>query len=301
VGLNEQVSGPSEMKAALMDQLQRCMFDYNLFTLWKVINPYRQMKIMQNSRAMHNFLVPRIQERIGQSAATNPTGIKTIIDLAMKTFNEEVEQEGVQKVPDKAFIKIVVAQLIMFMFAGHDTTATTLCWILHTLQKHPTEMARVRSEHDSVFGKDLSKAVEQLRTTPHLLNSLPYTMAVIKETLRLFPSVGSIREGSPDISFTVPGFKASFPTEGFMVWDGIRAAMRAEHIWQQPNDFLPDRWLVDAEHSLHPVKNAWRPFGTGPRVCIGQELAITEIKLVLVLVLRELDIDCAWSEWDLLR
>ncbi|MCJ1383277.1 hypothetical protein MMC17_006390 [Xylographa soralifera] len=56
--------------------------------------------------------------------------------------------------------------------------------------------------------------------------------------------------------------------------------------WQRAGEFLPDRWLVPPDDPLHPVKGAWRPFEHGPRNCIGQELTILEMKVVLVMTLR---------------
>jgi cytochrome P450 len=299
VRLNEQTNGPSALHTALLDQLSLCMFDYNIFTFPKMISPRRHWKMAQNTKIMNDFLMPGVQARLG--AAKEKAGTKTVVDLAVKTFNEEAVAEGKGAVPDKDFIDVVIAQLKIFIFAGHDTTATTICWVLHSLAKNPEVLAKVRAEHDSVFGSDYLAVLEQLQKSPHLLNQLPYTLAVIKESLRLFPSPGSIRDGTKKFAFTVSGSGVPYPTEGFMVWDGIRATMRWDEVWVKAKEFIPERWLVGPDDELYPKKNAWRPFGLGPRNCIGQELALTEIKMVVALVVREMDIDCAWDEWDALK
>jgi len=86
-----------------------------------------------------------------------------------------------------------------------------------------------------------------------------------------------------------------------MIWDGIQAVMRRERLWVRPLDFLPERWLASPGDPLYPEKYAWHPFGLGPRSCIGRELALVEIKAVLALVVRDLDIDCVWEGWDAQR
>ncbi|KAG7151586.1 sterigmatocystin biosynthesis monooxygenase stcS like protein [Verticillium longisporum] len=188
----------------------------------------------------------------------------------------------------------------MFLFAGHDTTATAICWLLYSIAKYPQVAERIRGEHISVFGTTTHATREKIRQAPHLLNSLPYTLAVIKETFRIFPGPGGIRNGSADFFMTDPINGMRFPTDGFMIWDGIRSKAQAEEQWHRADEFLPERWLVtNQEDALCPGKDSWRVFGLGPRHCIGQELALMELKLVVALVIREMDVECAWEKWDI--
>ena len=64
----------------------------------------------------------------------------------------------------------------------------------------------------------------------------------------------------------------------------------------QPEDFLPQRWLVPEEHPLYPPKNVWRPFERELRNRIGQEVALTESKVMLVLTIREFDVRDPYEE-----
>ena len=190
-----------------------------------------------------------------------------------------------------------MSQIKLFIFGGHDTTATTICYLLLLLSRNPSALQKLREEHDSIFGPDPAQTVSLLTSQPHLLNRLPYTLAVIKETLRLFPVVTSPRAGRTGFLLTDSDGQR-YPTEHCLVWSNHHGLHNNPLFWPRVEDFLPERFLVDEGHPLHPLKHAWRPFEAGPRNCIGQELAITELKLVLVTLARELDIKDAYDEWD---
>ena len=299
VRLAEQTRGPGPLQQAMVDQLSQGVFESNIWTLPKRLSPIRWWRIARNTKTMRDALLPSIYSRL-ESSVTTGSPSKTIVDLAVQEFLQEYPVKRSHLEVDGAFIDTVIAQLKIFVFAGHDVTSTTICWAIHCLAKFPLEAAKMRAEHDAVLGIDLEDAVPKIRASPHLLNQLPYTLAFIKETLRLFPGVGPVRGGVPGFKFDVPGAEP-YPTKGFMILDAIRATSRAEHIWVRANEFLPERFLVGPDDPLYPTKNAWHPFGLGPRSCIGQELALTEVKVVLALVARELEIDCAWDKWDALR
>jgi cytochrome P450 len=301
VRLGEQADGPGLLQRALVDQISQGVFERNLWTLPRRLSPIRWWRVTRNTKTMREALLPSIYSRLESSVSTvKLSKSKTIVDLAVQEFLQEDASKAKQLKVDGSFIDTVLAQLKIFIFAGHDVTSTTICWTIHCLAKYPLEAAKMRAEHDDVLGADLEDVVPRIQASPYLLNQLPYTLAFIKETLRLFPGVGAVRGGTADFMFDVPG-AAPHPTKGFMILDAIRATSYAEHIWVRPKEFLPERFLVGPGHPLYPPKNAWHPFGMGPRSCIGQELALTEVKVVLALVARELEIDCAWDKWDNLK
>ncbi|KAK5653297.1 hypothetical protein OQA88_8988 [Cercophora sp. LCS_1] len=277
VRLGEQSpSGPTEFARAMLDQATHGIFEDNIFTLWRKISPARQYRMWRNTRIMRGFLEPLIQKRDGRGTA--------VVDLAVREVGEDEKGE-------KEFMDTVVSQLKLFVFAGLDTTSTALCWVLHALGFHQGVGDKVREEVAREIGGGV---VEKLRDRPHLLGRLAYTGAVVKETLRFWPSMGVVRDGTGGFEFKGEDGRV-YPGDGFMIWDGVRAAMRSEELWVRPNEFLPERWLVGPEHELYPVKNAWRAFGLGGRGCIGQELATVEMKLVVVLVCQAVEMECAWE------
>ncbi|RYP38347.1 hypothetical protein DL767_002587 [Monosporascus sp. MG133] len=199
---------------------------------------------------------------------------------------------------DESFVEILISNLKSFMFAGHDTMASTTCFIVKCLGENHDSLTKLRAEHDSVFGNDVDSATSLLQRSPHLLHSLPYTLAVIKETLRLYPLASTMREGRRNFYLTVPGSPIRYPTEGTGIWLSAHGLHASSDYWPDPSKFLPERWLVGEGHPLRPVKDAWVPFSAGPRNCIGMELALAQLKLVTIFTVRTFDIEQAWGDWD---
>lgn len=289
------------------------MFRINIFTVVAYYNPWRHFKLWWNYRTLTQKLIPPIQRRLSELQEDNTIPRKALIDLIVQELEEEVTEErgsNGEKRQDPmelvhGSLDVVVGQLNMFMLAGFETTSSAISWVFRLLCKHPAVLARVRQEHDEILGPDPWGAADALKEKPQLANMLPYTHAVVRESMRVHTSVGSLRLGDPDFSLAAPpgsgpGFEGKkLPTGGFTLWDAVSAIHRDPEIWHRADEFLPERFLVtDTDDPLYPPPNAWRSFAAGPRNCIGQRLALAEIKLVMILVVRCFDIDCTWDGWD---
>jgi cytochrome P450 len=158
-------------------------------------------------------------------------------------------------------------------------------------------LEKLREEHDKVLGRDPSTVASQLAQNPRLVNDLPYTLAVIKEVLRLFPPAGTTRAGKPGVSVTDDAGN-SLPTDDAILWILHVEMHHSPSYWVRPDEFLPERWLVPSGHELHPQPGAWRPFELGPRNCIGQALVLIEFRVILACLVREFDIAPAYDELD---
>lgn len=217
------------------------------------------------NRVLKNAITPYIQE--AYSAYTKSDGPKTIVGLAVKRYAET----GQPIPPD--YLDKIVKNIKMFLFAGHDTTSSTIAMVMYILSRNPDKLALLRAEHDEVFGTDPVLANEAVRSDYTILNRLPYTSAVVKEVLRMLPPLGGgIRESSsPDFMLTHPETGTRFPTYGFMIHAAAAHIGRDPTYWTQPDNFIPERWLVrDQKDPLYPPKYGWQPFSLGPRACIGQ-------------------------------
>ncbi|KAE8143702.1 cytochrome P450 [Aspergillus pseudotamarii] len=303
-----QQTGPrSPITIALLDTISRMFFYVNIFNFLSYINPWRHFKLWLNYRTLLNCLSPFLKERIFEIQKNSQVTNKTLVDLLVKSMEEEKGPDGAgtDLSTNTEFLETAIGQITTFLFAGHDTTASTICWLFRLLEQHPDVLAKLRAEHDVVLGPDPTQAVAALRANPQLLNTLTYTNAVLKESARVHTNVGTMRRGEPGFFLVGPPGSGPecegkhMPTDGFVVWDGNFAIHRSPDVWPRPNEFIPERFLVTDENDpLHPPKNAWRFFELGPRGCIGQHLATVEIKLVLALVARRFDVECAWDEWD---
>ncbi|OAX78791.1 hypothetical protein ACJ72_06897 [Emergomyces africanus] len=282
--------GPGPLLTALRNLISRVRLK-NIKTLLVRLTPEFKRFVSHNSATMRNILLPQIQTRFSDNLESKNQ--KTVIDLAIKDF----KKRGQQLTPE--FIDITISNLKMFLFAGHDTTAQTICWLLHEIYKRPDILQSLRSEHDKVLGPDSKSAYKALQESPHLVNELHYTSAVIKESLRIHPLADTFRQGSANFTFLLDGMQ--YPTYECLIQTNTSMTHTHPELWPRPTEFIPDRFLVPEGHALHPVKNAWRPFEMGSMNCIGQELAVLELKLVLVFTIQELEFDFDYEQWDVVQ
>lgn len=236
------------------------------------------------------------QNRLGDAIETKDNEYETVMKLALEKFLDEQPESYNPRSMDPEFQRFAISQMKVFILAGHDTTSATLCYIFCLLSRNPSALDRVRAEHNEVFGADFTTASAKIRENPHSLYRLPFTLAVIKETLRLFPVATGAREG--EAGFFLSHDEYQYPTEGFTLWCTHQAMHREPLYWLQPDSFVPERWMVSSDDPLHPIKEAWRPFEWGPRNCIGQELALLEIKIVMVMSLRRFNITASYDMCD---
>lgn len=266
-----------------------------------LINPMRYFHMWNNRRIMDKYIDRDLDNRY--STMQEATKSKTVIDLALSGYkSEDSPRSDHAGQLDAVFRKYAQSQMKVFIFAGHDTTSTTICYAWLLLSRNPKVMAKLRAEHDAVLGPDREKAASTLSGDPALLNQLTYTLAVIKETLRVFPVVSSPRGGMRD--FLLTNSKGQqFPTEHCLVWAVHHGLHHNPLWWPRADEFIPERFMGDQDRpdELRPLKNAWRPFEIGPRACIATELVMTESKIVLALTARDFDMKEAFDEWDRLN
>lgn len=166
-------------------------------------------------------------------------------------------------------------ELIVFLIAGHDTTATTLTYALWTLGHHRDMQNKVRAEVARVGDREL---------TPEDVPGLQYTRQVLHEALRLCPPGAAIgRTATHDIE--VDGYRIE---AGTMLIVGVYALHRDQALWDRPLDFDPDRFSPEKSKG----RDRWQylPFGAGPRSCIGDHFAMLEATLALATIVRSREI-----------
>lgn len=296
--LHEQINTQgSPLKQALISQIRLMSKVLGVNRILGIKRwPWEAWTRARNNEALRKALLGRVEAVIKSPRLSDAVSEKkTILNIALSRTLAETGGET----PDQQSVDAILANLKLFLFAGHDTTSSTICWMFKLLQDNSDCLSRLRAELDGVLGEDANQAASLLRESPQLLNNLAYTNGVVKEALRFYPLASTVRQGEKDLFLTVAGSDMRYPTEGAAIHDVPSVIQLDEHVWPRANEFLPERWMVAQGHPLHPNKDAWRPFSMGPRNCIGQELAMVEIKLVAALVCREFDIHEAWDKWDL--
>ncbi|KAI9818467.1 MAG: hypothetical protein M1827_000526 [Pycnora praestabilis] len=258
--------------------------------------PHRIVAHWWYGRTMDEYIGRVLDERFASRREGKVhSAQKHVIDLALETYHEEQQQKGQEKDDirtwnvDGTFRKFAIDNFKTFVFAGHDTTSSTICYIYHLLGQHPEALMRVRQEHDEVFGTNLDQAPLLMKEDPYLLNKLPYSLAIIKEVLRLHPAATTIRNGQDDFVFTHSNIPC--PTAGQIVWVNQHTINRRADLYPSPHTFSPSRFMPPAT----VPKDVWRAFEKGPRNCIGQELSLLEMKIIMVLTLRRFE---AWSVFE---
>lgn len=257
-----------------------------------------------NARQMVRYISCELDTRFKsnrtKNVMTKEGRSKTIIDLALENYLSQKMQDQSVIGMDATFKNFATCQMRTFIFAGHDSTSSTLCYAFHLLSTHPSTRHLLIAEHNRILGPGLKQAALRITEEPRLLYQLSYTVAVIKETLRLYPPASSPRSGEPGV-FIYGDDGRQYPTDGFLVWSNHLAIHRDSSCWPEPDNFLPERWLAEKGDRLYPIKGAWRAFEFGPRNCIGQELAMLELKMVLAMTTREFEIKSSYEEWDVLK
>ncbi len=165
-------------------------------------------------------------------------------------------------------------QVMTLLFAGHDTTTSTIAFLFHELDRNPHERALLEAERDAVLGDRHATAAELMG------GALPRLDLALDETLRLFPPawIGPRRSVS---AFDVAGVHvpAGAPVN-YCSW----ASHRLPDVWDEPEAFRPDRFAPEARRAI--PKGAYVPFGGGSRTCIGMRFGQLEVKAIAAAILR---------------
>jgi cytochrome P450 len=216
---------------------------------------------MRRYRKLEADLNRVIGEMIAERRATGVTG-NDLLSLLLRA-REDGTGMGNEQVRDEA--------LTLFL-AGHETTAIALTWTWWLLSRNPEADARLHAELEAVMG-------ERVPTVEDVPN-LPYTRAVVSESLRLRPPVWAMGRTA------VAEHRANGHTikPGSIVVVAPWLLHHDERWWPEPLTFSPERWLGD-EQGRRP-RYAFLPFGGGPRVCIGEPFARLEAAMIVASIGR---------------
>ena len=189
-----------------------------------------------------------------------------LLSMLLMAKSESGEQMTDQELRDES---------MTLFFAGHDTTAFTLVWTWYLLAKNPRVKDKLDEELNRVLG-GRSPVVDDLPT-------LPYLGMVVRESMRILPSVWSFMR-SPVRDVEIGGYTLEKGSNIFIVtW----IPHRDPRWYDDPEVFVPERWEGKLEKEI--PRGAYLPFSHGPRVCIGKAFALMEARLVLATMAQRID------------
>ncbi|MCE5289251.1 MAG: cytochrome P450 [Nocardiaceae bacterium] len=293
---DDEVDVPADMTRLTLDTIALCGFDYRFNSFYRdtqhpfieamvrtlatsqaraqqlpiqsKLNFRAQRQLEKDDAYMNNLVDRLIAERRAEGAAGKSD------DLLGRMINGVDKATG-EKLPDDN----IRAQCITFLIAGHETTSGLLSFAIYYLLKNPQFMRKAREEVDKVFGTTAEPTFEQV-------HRLIYVRQVLSEALRLWPTApGFTRAPFED---TVIGGKWAIPKGTPLV---VLTPMlhRDKSVWgPDAEEFNPDHMAAERMAAISP--NAYKPFGTGQRACIGRQFAMQEAVLVLGMLLQRFEL-----------
>ncbi|KAK9505903.1 hypothetical protein O3M35_009871 [Rhynocoris fuscipes] len=241
-------------------------------------------QFQKNLSLLHNFTEKIIKERkISYKMEENITSDceeeSVYFSKKRKAFLDSLLELD-KKYPNLFTDLDIREEVDTFMFEGHDTTSAAIVFALFLLANHPDVQEKAYQEQFSIFG------ISDRAATRNDLQEMHYLEMVIKETLRLYPSVPYIsRILTQDLLLS----------DNTLLPEGINTSIipvmvhRNPTYFPDPEKFDPERFTQENCRNRHPF--AYIPFSAGPRNCIGQKFAMMELKVVLSTVIRFLKIE----------
>ncbi|MBA9005606.1 cytochrome P450 [Thermomonospora cellulosilytica] len=244
---------------AVQDQAMFEMVTQGLVPMWLPLP--RQRRFRRARRRLEHVVDSLVAERTARPA----DGDDALSRLIASVREEPDPRVGRRRLRD---------ELVTLLLAGHETTASTLGWAFHLLDRHPEAARRVREEAVEVLG-DRTPVVDDLPR-------LSYTTMVLQETMRLYPAVWILTRVAQRAD-EVGGFHVPAGSDVMVCPYTLH---RHPEFWDSPEDFDPERF-APANSAPRP-RYAYIPFGAGPRFCVGSHLGTMEAVFVLAMVGREL-------------
>jgi cytochrome P450 family 3 subfamily A len=187
----------------------------------------------------------------------------------------DIISETVEKVSKRTLTRMeIIAQLLIFLAAGYETTATTLHFVTYILSQRPDVQDKVRDEVNEIFGDKKEIGYDDV-------SKFVYMNAVIDETLRIFPPATRLNRLCQKET-VINGVKFE---KGSVFSVPIYAIHHNPDIYENPEEFIPERFLPDESDSRHPM--AFLPFGAGPRNCLGMRFAEYELRVTLAWIIKK--------------
>uniref|UniRef100_A0A034W6F3 Cytochrome P450 4e2 n=1 Tax=Bactrocera dorsalis TaxID=27457 RepID=A0A034W6F3_BACDO len=268
----------------------------------KVVQAFKDMCYNINMRAFHPLKRSNLLYRFAPDYPKYCKVLKTLQDFTNEVITKRREtlkletmegEENEFSRKKQAFLDTLLSSTIdgkpltqeeiyeevsTFMFEGHDTTTSAVAFTVYLLAMHPEIQRKVYAEQKQLLGDNFKD-----EATFQQIADMQYLDMVIKESLRLYPSVPIVARRT-DKEYDINGFVAPVDTTINLF---LMALGYNEKYFPDPYRVDPDRWCA-TKRSQNPFE--YLPFSAGPRNCIGQKFALLEVKTVISKVVRTFEI-----------
>uniref|UniRef100_A0A3P9B1W5 Cytochrome P450 family 4 subfamily F member 8 n=2 Tax=Haplochromini TaxID=319058 RepID=A0A3P9B1W5_9CICH len=271
---SEYVSAIVELSDLIIERREKNILHHWDWIYWKTRQGERFKQALNTVHRFTRDVVEKRRTLLNQQRETEaqseiaPTAQKRkdFVDILLLTKDEDG-----QGLTDEE----MQAEANTFMFAGHDTTASAICWTLYNLARHEHYQEKCRQEvMDLIEGRD----GQEIQWED--LSNLPFTTMCIKESLRLHSPVQAVtRSYTQDM--VLPGNR-TVPA-GTICLVSIYGTHHNPTVWTNPHEYDPQRF--DPSNKKSQTSHAFIPFSSGPRNCIGQKFAMVELRVVVALTL----------------
>lgn len=255
------------LSSATITELSEGFTDLQDFLLKDINEPLRKflypvnranLIILQKSRNIRAILQRIIKHRKSSSESHH--------DLLDMLLGSTYEDTGTFMEEEQ-----VIDEILVLLFAGHETTANTLSWIMYLIAKHPD------------VAEKLKCAIENMNIYESPGDA--YINAVISEGMRLFPAAWMTER----VALKNDQFKDYRIPRGTIIIPFFYGLHRNKDLWSHPSEFRPERF-ISPDSSVAKKHKYFFPFGTGPRMCIGNHFAMMEMAFILHTFLSQFEI-----------
>lgn len=236
--------------------------------LWMVTELFTGAKLRKSIAVVRDF-----GRRIVTKAVQDRQSQKIFNDSEENGKLDQISGSLIQSLLDAIQDEQMVADAALtYLSAGRDTTGQALTWTFYLLMRNPSVVAKIREEASQLLEeKDVALTQDQFDTSLFNPVTMPYSMAVFYEVLRLYPPIPfEIRQCNEDVTLPDGTF---LPKSSILVWC-LWAMQRSKLTWgEDADEFKPERFLEAGNKLITRSPSEYPVFYGGPRTCLGRKMA----------------------------